>query len=47
MNFYDYLFHFREAGSGRYYVKTFSDFFSFFIFIIPSVFFFDQRNKAF
>ena len=36
-----------DTGGAKYYIKDFSDFFSFFIFIIPSLFFFIKGVKLF
>lgn len=47
MNLYQYLFHIVDTGGAKYYIKSFSDFFSFFIFIIPSVFFLIKGIKLF
>lgn len=47
MNLYQYLFHFVDTGGSKYYIKNFSDFPRFFIFIIPSLFFVIRGAKLF
>jgi hypothetical protein len=47
MNIYNYVFHFIDTGGAKYYVQTLLDIPHFFIYIIPSLFFFFNGVKLF
>jgi hypothetical protein len=47
MNLYNYIFHFVDTGGGKFYIKTLLDIPHFFIYIIPSLFFFFVGVKLF